>query len=45
MLDEVMPNDGVIVLGVREETQASIVGLLTSIGWDEEKIVTIFDDR
>ena len=41
MLDEVMPNNGAIVLGVREEIQASIVGLLISIGWDNERIITI----
>jgi len=42
MLDQVMPNDGFIVLGVREEIQASVAELLISIGWHEEKIVTIF---
>ena len=42
MLEEVTPNNGVIVLGVHKESQAPIVALLINFGWDEEKIITIF---
>ncbi len=45
MLEEVTPNDGVIVLGVRKEIEANIMALLMDYGWDIDRILICFEDH